>query len=132
MEGAVMLGEKRMTTTIPVSDPARAREFYEGLLEQKVIGEFSDGTTEYEAAGGTGFFAYPTEENAGKSPATLGGWEVENIDSAVRALRDKGITFEKYDLPGLKTENGIAEIAGEKAAWFKDPDGNILTVYEKT
>ncbi|MGH2654353.1 MAG: VOC family protein [Actinomycetota bacterium] len=43
-------------------------------------------------------------------------------------LRAKGVTFEEYDMPGLKTVNGIAELGGEKGAWFKDPEGNILSV----
>jgi catechol 2,3-dioxygenase-like lactoylglutathione lyase family enzyme len=53
---------------------------------------------------------------------------VDDIDAAVKGLRDAGVTFEEYDLPGLKTVDGIADAEGERGAWFKDPDGNILAL----
>jgi hypothetical protein len=65
------------------------------------------------------------------------GWEVDDIEATVAALRACGVVFEEYDLPGLKTVNGIAEVAGnypsrgsvgEKAAWFKDGEGNLLGI----
>ena len=123
-----MLGDKRVATTIPVRDPAQARSFYEGTLGLKFSRELPDGSSEYECGGGTSVYTYPTEENAGKSPATLASFEVEDAEATVRAMREKGVTFEEYDLPGLKTENGIAELGGVKGAWFKDPDGNILAI----
>ena len=125
-----MLGDKRVATTIPVRDPAQARGFYEGTLGLRVSRELADGSIEYECGGGTSVYTYPTEENAGKSPATLASFEVEDAEATVREMRDKGITFEEYDLPGLKTEGGIAEVAGSRGGWFKDPDGNILAVFE--
>jgi catechol 2,3-dioxygenase-like lactoylglutathione lyase family enzyme len=125
-----MLGVKRVTPTIPVSDPAAARSFYEGTLGLKFSRELADGSIEYECGGGTGVFTYPTAENAGKSPATLVSFEVEDVEATVREMQDTGITFEEYDMPGLKTEGGIAEIAGSRGGWFKDPDGNILAVFE--
>jgi catechol 2,3-dioxygenase-like lactoylglutathione lyase family enzyme len=125
-----MLGDKRVATTIPVRDPAQSRDFYEGTLGLKVSQELGDGSIEYESGGGTSVVTYPTQENAGKSPATLCSWEVEDARATVDELRGKGVTFEEYDMPGLKTEDGIAEIAGAKGGWFKDPDGNILAVFE--
>ena len=64
------------------------------------------------------------------------GWEVEDIEATVRELRVRGVEFEEYDLPGLKTVNGIAEIAGnypskgigERGAWFRDSEGNLLGI----
>ena len=56
---------------------------------------------------------------------------MENIGATVKDLRDKALAFEEYDLSGLKTIDGIADIPGERSAWFKDPDGNILAVYER-
>ena len=66
------------------------------------------------------------------------GWEVANIETTVATLRARGVIFEEYDLPGLKTVNGIAEIAGnypskgvgERGAWFRDSEGNLLGVGE--
>jgi catechol 2,3-dioxygenase-like lactoylglutathione lyase family enzyme len=125
-----MLGVKRVAATIPVSDPAAARSFYEGTLGLKFSRELADGSTEYECGGGTSVYTYPTAENAGKSPATLASFEVDDVEATVAEMQDSGIAFEEYDLPGLKTEGGIAEIAGSRGGWFKDPDGNILAVFE--
>ena len=127
-----MLGDKRVTTAIPVQDVDRARPFYEGLLGLKVVGEpLADGSLEYECGAGTGVFTYPTAQNAGKSPATLAAWEVDDIGTTVKELRDAGVVFEEYDFPGLKTEDGIAALPGARAAWFTDPDGNILAIVER-
>jgi catechol 2,3-dioxygenase-like lactoylglutathione lyase family enzyme len=125
-----MLGDKRVATTIPVRDPAQARSFYEGTLGLRVARELADGSIEYECGGGTSVYTYPTQENAGKSPATLASFEVEDAEATVRDMRTKGITVEEYDFPGLKTVDGVAEVAGSKGGWFKDPDGNILAVFE--
>jgi catechol 2,3-dioxygenase-like lactoylglutathione lyase family enzyme len=125
-----MLGDKRVATTIRVRDPAQARSFYEGTLGLRVARELADGSIEYECGGGTSVYTYPTQENAGKSPATLASFEVEDAEATVRDMRAKGITFEEYDFPGLKTVDGVAEVAGSKGGWFKDPDGNILAVFE--
>jgi catechol 2,3-dioxygenase-like lactoylglutathione lyase family enzyme len=125
-----MLGDKRVATTIPVRDPAQARSFYEGTLGLRVARELADGSIEYECGAGTSVYTYPTQENAGKSPATLASFEVEDAEATVRDMRTKGITFEEYDFPGLKTVDGVAEVAGSKGGWFKDPDGNILAVFE--
>jgi hypothetical protein len=64
------------------------------------------------------------------------GWEVEDMEATVRELRRLGIEFEEYDLPGLRTVNGIAEIrgnypskgTGERGAWFRDSEGNLLGI----
>ncbi len=109
-----MLGDKRVATTIPVRDPAQARSFYEGALGLKLSRELADGSIEYQCGEGTSVYTYPTQENAGKSPATLASFEVDDAEAAVGEMRDKGVTFEEYDLPGLKTEGGIAELAGSK------------------
>jgi catechol 2,3-dioxygenase-like lactoylglutathione lyase family enzyme len=127
-----MLGDSRVMTAIPVRDVEQARDFYERVLGLKFAGgPRADGSFEYECGGGTGLFTYPTAENAGKSPATLAAWQVDNIDAVAKALRDNGITLEDYDLPGLKTDRGIATLPGATALWFKDPDGNVLNVFER-
>ena len=64
----------------------------------------------------------------GKAEHTLGGFLVSDIDAAMADLRGKGVDFEEYDMPGLKTEKGIAELEGAKISWFKDPEGNILSL----
>jgi catechol 2,3-dioxygenase-like lactoylglutathione lyase family enzyme len=127
-----MLGSSRVMTAIPVKDVERARRFYEGVLGLKFAGgPRADGSFEYECGSGSGLFTYPTEENAGKSPATLAAWQVDDIEQTAKALRDRDIALEDYDMPGLKTEHGIATLPGAKAVWFKDPDGNTLNVFER-
>jgi predicted enzyme related to lactoylglutathione lyase len=127
-----MLGDSRVLTAIPVRDVERARRFYEGVLSLKFAGgPRADGSFEYECGAGTGLFTYPTAENAGKSPATLAAWHVDDLDATANQLRARGVVLEEYDMPGLKTEDGIAALAGARTAWFKDPDGNILNVFQR-
>jgi catechol 2,3-dioxygenase-like lactoylglutathione lyase family enzyme len=127
-----MLGDKRLMTAIAVRDVDRARGFYEGVLGLRFAGgPRADGSFEYECGAGTGLFTYPTQENAGKSPATLAAWQVDDIDATATALRESGIALEEYDMPALRTEKGIAALPGGRAIWFKDPDGNILNVFQR-
>ena len=58
-------------------------------------------------------------------------WAVEDVDAEVRALKAKGVTFEHYDMPGLKLEGDIHVAGPTKVAWFKDPDGNILNIINR-
>src|SRR6266581_5723279 len=116
--------------TIAVSDLDAAKKFYEGTLGLKVLDERSDGVR-YETGGGTWFIVYPSQF-AGTAKSTYMSFEVADLETTVKELRDRGVVFEEYDMPGLKTVEGIAEIQGVKGAWFKDPDGNILAVAERT
>jgi catechol 2,3-dioxygenase-like lactoylglutathione lyase family enzyme len=120
----------RAVPIIPVSNLEKGIEFYGGKLglpleerfeelPQNRLARFKVGKTEldiYESVG------------AGESRATLMAFEVDDIEETVEDLQSRGVVFEEYDMPNLKTENGIATIGDEKGAWFKDPDGNILAV----
>jgi catechol 2,3-dioxygenase-like lactoylglutathione lyase family enzyme len=123
-----MLQKSPMYAYIPVSDLARARQFYEGKLGFKPAREVAGGVT-YEFAGGTVCFMYPTP-NAGTSKASQAFWQVDDVEREVAELKARGVTFEDYDMPGLKTKNGIATAGGAKTAWFKDTEGNILAVVQ--
>jgi hypothetical protein len=81
----------------------------------------------YRLGGGTGFLLYPAP-SAGQAPNTLMAFESTDVAADVAALKGKGVTFEEYDLPELKTENSIARIGSRKAAWFRDCEGNILAI----
>jgi catechol 2,3-dioxygenase-like lactoylglutathione lyase family enzyme len=116
--------------TIAVTDIDRAKKFYGEILGFKSQEERSDGVI-YAGGGGTWFLVYPSQF-AGTNKATCMTFEVQDLDGTVKELRDRGIVFEEYDFPGLKTVDGIAEIQGERGAWFKDPDGNILAVGQRT
>jgi hypothetical protein len=102
-----MLADWSLGTTIPAKDPG-------GIIYR---------------SGDSYFSLYPTEF-AGTAQHTLGAFMVADVEAAVAELRGKGVSFEEYDLPGLKTVNGIAELGGSKGAWFKDPEGNILSVVQ--
>ena len=125
-----MFETARAMATIAVSDIDRARKFYEGTLGFKVKDERSDGVR-YEDGTGGWFLVYPSQF-AGTAKSTYIGFEVADIHKAVDELRERRVVFEEYDMPQLKTVNGIAEIQGIKGAWFKDPDGNILSIGETT
>jgi catechol 2,3-dioxygenase-like lactoylglutathione lyase family enzyme len=125
-----MLDSATSHGTIAVSDIERAKAFYGGTLGLKVNEERSDGVT-YATANGGWFLVYPTQF-AGTAQSTAMTFEVADLDTAMKELRAAGVTFEEYDFPDLKTVDGIAEIQGERAAWFKDPDGNILAIGQRT
>lgn len=131
MHNYPMLGDAPLSTVLPTTDLKRAREFYEVKLGLKVT-EASDSGILLEAGRGTSLYLY--ERGPAKSEHTLASFEVTDLDSKVDEMSKSGITFEQYDFPGLKTnEKGIATLDedGEKSAWFKDPDGNILAVSQK-
>lgn len=122
-----MLQDCPMYSYIPAADVARARAFYEGKLGFRVKEETAGGVV-YEFAGGTACFLYPTP-NAGTSKASQAFWDVTDIESEVAELKRRGITFEKYDIPGTDA-NGITTAGGARAAWFKDPEGNIMAIVQ--
>jgi catechol 2,3-dioxygenase-like lactoylglutathione lyase family enzyme len=114
---------------IPVSDEQRGRDFYGGTLGFEVLVYEEGMGIWYQAGGGSRFFVYQSV-GAGQSRATLASFVVDDLDGAMEELRGKGVAFEDYDLPGLKTENGVATLGPVRGAWFKDPDGNILALSE--
>ena len=83
----------------------------------------------YAAGEGSMFVVYERNDPP-KAENTAMGYEVADVVAAVKWLKEKGVVFEEYDFPGLKTVDGIADVGGNKGAWFKDPDGNILAVSE--
>jgi catechol 2,3-dioxygenase-like lactoylglutathione lyase family enzyme len=116
--------------TIPTADLAAARRFYEEVVGLEVAREHPTGVA--FRTGQTYLELYPTT-SAGSAAHTLGTFEVEDMEAAVESLRVRGVAFEEYDLPGLRTVNGIAELpSGARVAWFKDPDGNILGIVQPT
>ena len=124
-----MLQDAPMYSYIPAKDVARARRFYEGKLGFRVKEELNGGVV-YESARGTACFLYPTP-NAGTSQASQAFWDVKDIEAEVAELKRRGVTFEKYDMPGTDA-NGISTAGGAKAAWFKDTEGNIMAIIQTT
>ena len=123
-----MLTDSPMYAYIPVANLERARKFYEQKIGLTPAREVAGGVA-YEFANGTACFMYPTP-NAGSSRASQAFWQVEDVEKEVAELKARGVTFEEYDLPGLKTTNGIATGGGAKSAWFKDSEGNIMAIIQ--
>jgi predicted enzyme related to lactoylglutathione lyase len=113
---------------IPAKDLARARAFYEQRVGLKPSEEIDGGVT-YAFAGGTACFLYTTP-HAGTSQASQAFWQVDDVEGEVAELQARGVQFEHYDVPGLKTVNGIATGGGTKSAWFKDTEGNIMALIQ--
>jgi catechol 2,3-dioxygenase-like lactoylglutathione lyase family enzyme len=123
-----MLKKAPIIAYVPVSDLARARQFYEqklGLVPGEVYGGGSG--LVYECGGGTSFFMYESA-GAGASKASQAFWSVDDLDAEMAELRKRGVSFEEYDMPGLKTVNGVNVGGGAKTAWFKDSEGNIMAI----
>lgn len=121
-----MLTDHRAYATIPAADMSRAKAWYRDKLGLKPSMEDELGCI-YKVGGGTSFLLYPTP-NAGKAPTTLLSFATDDVEAEVRDLRSHGVKFEDYDMPGLKTVNGIATMGQYHAAWFKDSEGNILAI----
>jgi len=109
--------------TVPASDLERARAFYADKLGLHPAHYLEAGT--FYRVGSSWFALYPSSF-AGSADHTILGLDVENIQAEVAALRARGVTFEEYDFPGLKTEDGIADLGDYRAAWFRDREGNIV------
>lgn len=125
-----MLKHMRIFPYVPVSDLTRARQFYEVKLGLPPKEEIEGGVV-YECGGGSTFFMY-VSGGAGTSQASQAFWQVEDLDAEVAELKTRGVVFEEYDMPGVKTVNGIATSATSKAAWFKDTEGNIMALVQST
>jgi catechol-2,3-dioxygenase len=124
------LSDYSVQALLAVSDLDRARRFYEGQLGL-VPGEEEQEGVVYPCAHGTRIFIYLSPENAGKSPATLAGWFVDDLDQTMDELASRGVVFEHYDQPGIQTdERGVFDAGRFKAAWIKDPDGNTMALTE--
>jgi catechol 2,3-dioxygenase-like lactoylglutathione lyase family enzyme len=122
-----MLGSASTHTMIAVRDVDRAKAFYSGTLGLTVADDRAS-AVRYDTRDGTWFLVYRSDL-AGTGKSTCMRFEVDDITAVVKDLRGRGIVFEEYDLPGVKTVDGIAEHeSGARGAWFKDPDGNILEV----
>ena len=119
-----MLSDLRVHTTIPVLDLDRAMRWYEEKLGFKPIWKRAVGAM-YEAGDGTRFQLYPTP-NSGQAPQTVMGLSTGQIEADVRELKERGVAFEEYDLPILRTVDSIATVDNVRAAWFRDSEGNIL------
>lgn len=121
-----MLANGTVTANIPASDLNRARAFYADTLGLTPSSEMEGVMLIYTTTGGSTFSIYQTEY-AGQAKHTIAQFHVDDVDEEARTLKAKGVTFERYDLPGVEWNDDVASLGGMgKAAWFKDSEGNIL------
>ncbi|MET0978699.1 MAG: VOC family protein [Paeniglutamicibacter terrestris] len=123
------LSNSPLTTIIPVTDTQRSQKFYEDLLGLSYRGQAADGNLLF-ALDGTGTLALLSDPEATASVHTAASFEVNDISGVITELSGRGVVFEDYDLPDLKTTEHVCVLGSEKAAWFRDPDGNILCLHE--
>src|SRR3989454_4846332 len=116
----------RTAAALPAQDMERAKAFYRDKLGLTPTQEDPGGVM-YWLAEGTGFGVFPSSGKPSGTHTQM-GIEVEDVEGAVKDLQAKGVKFEEYDTPGLKTVNGIADLGGNKVAWFKDSEGNLILV----
>jgi len=121
-----MLKEHEAVATIAVKDTSAARKFYEGQLGLKPEDAHDDEVVTY-GSGKSRLFVYKSAY-AGTNKATSATWTVDDVDGLARDLKAKGVQFERYDMPGMKHEGDVHVAGNMRAAWFKDPDGNILSI----
>ncbi|HEV2430480.1 MAG TPA: VOC family protein [Burkholderiales bacterium] len=124
-----ILARADVTAILPVKELERARDFYVNRLGLEAEGLAADGKF-IVRANGTRLALMP-KPGGTKAEHTALSFKVDNIAAEIQALKARGVSFHDYDLPGFKTVDHIAELGHEKAAWFSDPEGNILCLHEE-
>ena len=121
-----MLKDMDATVTIPVKDIEIARKFYDETVGLERAQSAQPGMLTYKSGGST-VMVYQSQF-AGTNKATAATWEVGDVEREVSLLKEKGVTFEHYDMPAMTRTGDIHVAGGSKAAWCRDPDGNILAI----
>jgi catechol 2,3-dioxygenase-like lactoylglutathione lyase family enzyme len=125
------LTKRAVAVMLPVTDVDRARSFYTESLGLDYTGINEEGSALYALDGGTTLMLLP-RPGSQPSESTAMSFEVDDIAAEIKELEDHGVVFEDYDTPELTTVDHVAVMESEKAAWFKDPDGNVLCLHEKS
>jgi len=123
-----MLAQARVHASLPATDLARARAFYAEKLGLTPAQD-TPWALVYEVEDGTRFSVFPTP-NAARAGHTQMGFDVGDVRAAVAELKERGVVFEEYDAPELKTIAGVAVLEGHTSAWFKDSEGNVIELLE--
>lgn len=122
-----MLANKEVVATVAVKDLAVARKFYEGALGLKVASTEGAEAITFES-GRSSLFVYRSQY-AGTNQATAFNIKLgDELGQAIAGLKERGVKFEHYDFPGVTREGDVHLMGPTKAAWFKDPDGNIIAL----
>ncbi len=122
-----MLSKREFHTTLPVQDLNRAKKFYAEKLGLQPDSETAGGLV---YRGKDSWFLLFPSMGASNGQFTQGGWETDDIEAEVAALKARGVVFEEYNYPNFKTVNSIATTGTNRAAWFKDSEGNLLGIVQ--
>lgn len=123
-----MLSQARTHAALPAADLERARRFYEDVLGL-VPAEASAAGVQYGTAGGTRFLVFPSSGRSSGTHTQI-GFAVADIEAEVADLKRRGVTFEAYEMPQFDTATSIATFGGNRSAWFRDTEGNLLGVVQ--
>jgi catechol 2,3-dioxygenase-like lactoylglutathione lyase family enzyme len=123
-----MLADRPIHTALPAADLERARRFYAEKLGLTPESEVPGGLF-YRCGENTQFLLFPSQGTA-SGTHTQAGWIVDDIEAEVADLKARGVVFEEYDTPDLKTVNSVATTGQTKAAWLKDSEGNLLVLLQ--
>ena len=122
-----MLGDHSIYPVLLATDLAAAREFYHDTLGLEIIAERE---TSIDFRSGSTRLNLNLSTTGTADTQTQAGWQVDDIRAELDELRVRGVRIEEYDLPGLKTENGIVDIGYALVAWITDPGGNVLGILQ--
>ncbi len=125
-----MLTRAPVTTILPVIDMDRARDFYERKLGLTPRGFAADGNFVLQCAGDATIALIP-KPNGTKAEHTALSFEVFDVVTEIAEMEKRGVVFEDYDLPGLKTVGHVCVMGSDRTAWFKDTEGNILCIHQR-
>jgi catechol-2,3-dioxygenase len=123
-----MLGDYSMHVVLLSRDLAESRAFYHDTLGLEILDENQEGIT---FRSGSTELAVTKSTTGTSDEQTQAGWHVDDLEGELRDLRARGVEIQEYDMPGLKTVNGIADIGFALAAWIVDPHGNALGILER-
>jgi len=123
------LTSSTVAVMLPISDPAQAEEFYAERLGLPFEGTNSEQSLLFRLSGGSQLVLLPRPDQE-PSPSTALSFEVDDLEASIAELEGRGVVFEDYDFPDFKTVDHVCVMASEKAAWFKDPNGNVLCLHQ--
>jgi catechol 2,3-dioxygenase-like lactoylglutathione lyase family enzyme len=125
------ISESRVSVMLPITEPDRAQQFYGERLGLAYDGRHASDEVMYQLAGGARLVLRILPD-AHPSPNTAMSFEVDDVTAEIAVLEGRGVVFEDYDTPGFTSVGHVVEGEGMRAAWFHDPDGNVLCLHEIT
>jgi catechol 2,3-dioxygenase-like lactoylglutathione lyase family enzyme len=125
------LATSAVAVMLPVDDVDRAKKFYVESLGLDCTGTDAEGSAMFELGGGATLVLLP-RPGGQHSDSTALSWAVDDVADQVAALEQKGVVFQDFDGPDLMTVDHVATMGGDTAAWFADPDGNVLCIHHSS